>query len=181
MCAELRDPEGTVIAGPACSTNLDFTAIGPLTKNGVYQLVVTEQFNDQTVSHTLSLQCIAGACGPRPPNCIVEPSLADRNLTLTFTLGTPEQALWHVSLAAVGRTIPLWTTPIGPLEPPATHPVTIPNVPNLGRVGLLSTLTTNVGLICADFKTIDSGPASPGGKMPTPEELERLVGNIRPQ
>jgi hypothetical protein len=180
MCTEIRDPDGTLISGPACSTNLDFNPIGPLTKSGTYQVFVTEQFNDQTVTHSLSIQCISGTCRPRPPNCIVDPSLTGRNLTLNFTLGTPEQALWHVSLAAVGRTIPLWTAPLGPIEPPEPHQVNFSGVPNLGKAGFLSTLTTNAGITCWDFKTIDTGPVPPGGKVLAPEEVENFFrGRLR--
>lgn len=172
-CLEVRAPDNSEVESQSCgSIDLPLS----LTISGTYQLIVTEQSNDQTVQYNLSFNCLSGSCPNRPPSCFVDPSLVGNILTLDFTLGTAEPAQWHIALAALGTTFRLWTLPLPVLDPPIAAPFSIPGFPSLGRVGFLSTLTTAAGITCSDFKTVDTG--GPAVEM-TVHGLENLLGRSR--
>jgi hypothetical protein len=60
-CVELWAPAGGRIGGPACST-LGARIDATLNTTGVYVVRLSEQFNDQTVSYSIDLQCVSGQC-----------------------------------------------------------------------------------------------------------------------
>jgi hypothetical protein len=88
-------------------------------------------------------------------------SFTDSTLSLEFTLGTQEPVTWNVWLTAQNELIRLLSLPLGVLAPPVSVPVTLPFIPPLGTVGILTTLTTpDQGIICSEFATVDTGPVS---------------------
>jgi hypothetical protein len=168
LCAEVRAPDNSVLAGHACGIPGVQFDIGPLAQAGIHQIVVSEQNNDATLSFNLSLICLSGTCAPRPPTCLVTPSyasnalVAGNTLTLDFLVGTPEPVEWHLAMLAVGSTFTLWKIPLPAIEPPASFAVPITDFPPLGRIGFLSTYTTASGLTCTDLKLVDTGPIPTG-------------------
>ncbi len=84
-CFELRGPDNAVVVALTCS-NIDLT-VG-LAMTGPYQIIVTEQANNQTFTYNVSLTCVSGVCPDPPPACIVDPEYAGTTLTLNFTVGT---------------------------------------------------------------------------------------------
>jgi hypothetical protein len=96
-------------------------------------------------------------------------------LTLDFQLGTQEPATWNIWLTAQNEIIRLLSLPLGVLDPPVSVPFTIPFVPALGTVGVLTTLTTpERGIICSAFETVETGPSS-GGAAASVHELQDVL------
>lgn len=104
----------------------------------------------------------AGKCKTLPPCTLsLEAQHADSTLSLAFTLGTQEPAIWTVWLTAQNEIVRLLSLPLGVLEPPVSVPFMLPFVPSLGTVGILTTLTTpDLGILCSEFATVDTGPVS---------------------
>lgn len=70
------------------------------------------------------------------------------NLSLDFTIGTPEAVTWGNYLVLTSpsvRVIPLWTVPLTVLDPPISLPLAFP-LPSVGVVGIYSGLFTAGGL-----------------------------------
>ena len=170
-CGEIRSPDDTILVPLACAGTLNLNS-GPLPVSGVYQVVITEQFNDANVSFNLSLNCLTGACPNPPPTCIVDPSFVGTTLLLDFTIGTPESSRWSTAILAFATSYPLFARNLGTIDPPISGPIAIPNFPSVGRIGVLSTLTTAAGLTCSSLATVDTG-------LPTsdvdPATLERSL------
>ena len=97
-------------------------------------------------------------------------------MTLNVIVGAADPAKWHMALAAGGTTFPLCTLPLPALDPPFSGPLSIPAFPSLGPVGFLSTLTTAEGIICHDFKTLDTGLSE---SPLTVESVRGLLESIR--
>ena len=59
----------------------------------------------------------------------------------------------------------LFSAPLGVTDPPINTSITETLAPS-GTVGVLATLTTpELGIICSDFKTVESGPLGFGVKL----------------
>jgi hypothetical protein len=98
-----------------------------------------------------------------PCTLSLETALTDGTLALAFTIGTKEPATWNVWLTAQNEIVRLLSLPLGVLDPPVLVPFTLPFVPPLGAVGVLTTLTTpERGIICSEFATVETGPVSEG-------------------
>jgi predicted outer membrane repeat protein len=108
--------------------------------------------NPATVSITVM------AASP-PCTLTVELGYASDTLTMSFEIGTLEPATWNVWLSYQNRMITIRSSPIPVVDPPVTGSLTITR-PNLGTVGVLTTLTTAEGIICSEWETINTGPAT---------------------
>ena len=62
-CLELRDPDGTTIANPCGNSRIN---TGPLSEPGTYQLLVSAQNNNGTVTFNLSLERLFPLRSPTP-------------------------------------------------------------------------------------------------------------------
>ena len=119
----------------------------------------------------------------------VIPSLGDAcGVTLTYTSGTLEldfqvatsaPATWNVWLSVQDFTVPFWSIPLPVIDPPLPVNIPIPGFPQIGTVGFLTTLTRagGEGIVCSDWKTIDTGPSA---VSPTAEELKQLFRRHAP-
>ncbi len=87
--------------------------------------------------------------------CDVDLSHTDGTLTLHFELRTPEIALWNVWFVIGAVTVPVLSVPVGAIG--WTISISIPEMPEFGRIGVLTTLTTTQGITAADWATIDTG------------------------
>ena len=172
-CFELLAPNRTAVVPLTCG-NIDLNP-GPLPLTGVYQIVVTEQANNQTYTYNLSLTCVSGECPDPPPACLIDPSYAGNTLTLNFTVGTAQPTQWHFAALAFGSVITLWKVALPRIDPAVSFPLAIPGVPHVGTIGFMSTFTGSGGLVCTDLKTVDTGPLTTGV---TPELLKRTLGVI---
>lgn len=113
--------------------------------------------------------------------CVLDLTLtySDSTLTIDFLAGTSVPATWNVWLSILNFTFPLWSVPIPAIDPPVDVPVPIPGFPNIGVVGVLTTLTTSEkGIICSDWETVDTGPIPNTEAVPTPGELKNLFKNF---
>ena len=89
-------------------------------------------------------------------------------------MGTTDPATWNVWMSVQTLTFPLWSIPLPPIDPPISAPVPLPEFPQLGSIGVLTTLTTpTVGIICSDWQTVDTGTPA---VMPSARELKELFG-----
>lgn len=98
---------------------------------------------------------------PPVANCNLDLGLSVTGSTLNmdFTVGISTPAIWNVYLRVYGIFIPLWSIPLPAIDPPIAIPVPIPGFPTLGEVGIFTLLATPAdGIICFDWKTVDTGP-----------------------
>ena len=94
-------------------------------------------------------------------------------LEMDFEVGTTVPATWNVWISIQTlRPFRLWSSVLPPIDPPIAIPVPLPGFPQLGSIGILTTLTTpGEGIICSDWETVDTGtPAS----APSARELREL-------
>jgi hypothetical protein len=173
-CFELRAPDNATLVALTCS-NIDLNP-GPLPLTGVYQIIVTEQANNQLFTYNLSLTCVSGDCPDPPPVCLANPSFAGNTLTMDFVVGTPEPTEWHLAILALGRSFTLWKIQLPVIDPAVTASVPIVGFPAIGTVALLSTFTDSSGLVCTDLKTVDTGPM---GAAVTPLQLRQYLEQDR--
>jgi uncharacterized repeat protein (TIGR03803 family) len=83
-------------------------------------------------------------------------------LYLGFTLMTKSPATWRTWLAVPGPpvlTAQLWSVPIPAVEPAVFTSAPIPAFPHIGRLFVLTALSTASGAVCADWKMVDTGAA----------------------
>jgi hypothetical protein len=94
-----------------------------------------------------------------PPPCTLSLSVAHFGGTLfgEFMLGTEVSATWNVWVIYRDDVMLLHSSIAGVTDPPAVIPVEVPGVLSLGTVGFLTTLTTDAGVICSDWETVDTG------------------------
>ncbi len=84
-------------------------------------------------------------------------SFVGDTLNMGFYLGTQEPATWNVYLSVFDVLVPLFSIPLPALDQPISVPISIPGFPDLGGIGVLTTLTTADGIICSDWETVDTG------------------------
>ena len=104
--------------------------------------------------------------GPQD-ECILEQELTfgGGSLTMGYLVGTQVQATWTVWLVLLNPpfAIPLWSVPLPILHPPITPDVSF-LLAGFGTVAAFTVLTTsNDGVICSDWDTVNTGPPSEGG------------------
>ena len=90
-------------------------------------------------------------------------SYTSGTLNMDFNLGLSTPATWNVYLSVANVAVPLFSIPLPTIDPPISAPLSIPGFPDLGGIGVLTTLTTPVnGIICSDWLTVDiSSPVNP--------------------
>ena len=89
----------------------------------------------------------------------LHPSCSAGELTLDYTIGCPEPAVWAnylVLLAPAFQVVELWTVTLPAVDPPAEVPITFP-VPDLGTVGIWTGLFTEGGTQGVDLEWVDTG------------------------
>jgi len=106
-----------------------------------------------------------GLVDSEDPDCIVEFTLeleavyVAGELSLSFSLGTPEPATWAnyliLTYPAV-QIIPLWSVPLPVIDPPIEIPVAFP-LPSIGWVGIYTSLFTAAGPEAVDLAWVDTG------------------------
>ena len=146
QCIELRAPDNSVVVPLTCA-GIDLNP-GALPLTGVYQIIVTEQANNQTFTYSLSLTCVSGECPDPPPVCLVNPSFTGNTLTLDLAVGSPQPTEWHVAMLAIGSTFTLWKVALPVIDPAVTASLPVAGFPALGMIGFLSTFTDDSGLVC---------------------------------
>jgi hypothetical protein len=127
-------------------------------------------------SYTVRIDCISGPCAP--PDCTLEvaPTFNAGTLTLGLQLGNRfGAASWNMWLSLSNQTVPLWSIPIGNVDPVASFSLPIAGFPHLGGVAFFSTITTSArGIVCMDAETVDTGAIASGVAMPSAAELRQL-------
>lgn len=181
-CVDVYSPSGSKLVGPFC-TSVSGALEPHLTQTGLHVIVATELASDETVEYGLTVQCILGSCAP--PDCTIEldPSYTGGTLNLGFYLGNkPPSATWSVWLSVLNFTIPVWSVPLpSPVDPPIPLSVPIAGFPNLGKVGILTTISqAGSGIACSDWETVDTGAAALAGQPPAEEDIRKLVQRQRP-
>ena len=80
-------------------------------------------------------------------------------LTMGFTLKTPTPATWSTWLVPFsGGAANLWSVPIlTPVSPAIAFDLPFARFPAIGDVLALTTLTTQAGIACADWKVVNTG------------------------
>lgn len=126
-----------------------------------YEGTITE--DQRGVSRPQEAACDIGAFElEQMPNCALDLTLdyANDDLTLSFEMGTMQPARWQVF--QVRQTVKtIYDTSLQIIDPPITVSLTIPGVPHVGTIGILTTLSTaQDGILCSDFETVDTGPGT---------------------
>ena len=95
------------------------------------------------------------------PPCTLELQLsfAAGTLLMDFVVGTTTPAVFNawMFLLSGSVVVPLWSLEIPVIDPPIAAPVPIPGFPNVGIVGVLTTVHTTEGPVCSDFQIVDTG------------------------
>jgi len=160
-------PGGAAVVGLTCT----LSGVGQTTiqadvtpaVNGSHVIIVDTQANDDTLNFDLNVTCVSapGTCGSPPPVCSLADALqydaTSGTLTMNFKVGTPVAATWNAWLTYQNTITNLFT-----LSQPVTNPpVAITKTTSLakmGRIGVLSTLTTPIkGITCSNFAQISTG------------------------
>jgi hypothetical protein len=99
---------------------------------------------------------------------------------MDFFGGTSVPATWNILGFILIETYPYQSIPVSIIEPPVSVSFSIPGIPSLGTIGVLTTLTTpEKGVICSDWETVDTGPISTTESVPTPGELKDSFKNYQ--
>ncbi len=78
------------------------------------------------------------------------------NLNMNFTVGSMSPATWNISLFVFDIFVPIISTQLPSIDPPIAVPISLP-LPQLGVMGVLTTLTTSAGgIICSDWATVNT-------------------------
>jgi hypothetical protein len=90
----------------------------------------------------------------------VNPTFSGGTLTIGMHLGNRlPSATWNLSLVVSTQTVRLVSTSIPTIDPVVAFSLPIPGVPNLGRVGVMSTITTPaLGVACIDTEAVNTAP-----------------------
>ena len=95
-----------------------------------------------------------------PPPCELDLGLhhSANRLTLQLGLGATVPTTWSIALSVGDDTVPIVREPLPEIDPPVSFAFSIP-FPDLGRVGVLSSLSTpSGGIVCDVWKTVDTSP-----------------------
>jgi len=111
-------------------------------------------------SYTVEIQCLQGPCSP--PDCVVEvnPTFNAGTLTIGMHLGNRlPSATFNLSIVVSTQTVRLLSSPIPMIDPVIAFSLPVPGVPNIGRVAVMSTVTTpSLGVACIDTETVSTAP-----------------------
>lgn len=148
----------------------------PITETGDHTIQLRPyRSNMDPFGYTIRIDCLSGPCAP--PDCTleIEPTFADTTLTLDLTVGNRlSSASWHVWLWVLNETVRLWSFPIGVISPDLHFAVPIPGFPSLGKVAILSSITTPTGgIACFDAETVDTGSVAGSASIPSASEILR--------
>ena len=104
----------------------------------------------------------------------------DGTLTMDFELGTREPTMWGTWTLIPGFGVfPMWSTPLPfSVDPAESFPISIPGIPPLGTIGILTALITSEGIICSDWETVNTGSTS-SSEIPSIEKLRELFPRAR--
>lgn len=94
--------------------------------------------------------------------CTLNLNLSSTNgtLNLDFEVGTQEPANWNAWLTSQDDIDRILFVELPVIDPPISFPLSLPFFPQLGTVGVLTTLTTpDKGIVCSDFETVNTGIA----------------------
>ena len=105
--------------------------------------------------------------------CDLSLTYAGGALDIGFQLATSAPVTWNAWLSLQSSTVRLWSLPLPVIDPAIFRNIHVPDFPQSGRVGFLTTMTRpDAGIVCSDWQTIDTGsaPASPAAA----ELIERV-------
>jgi hypothetical protein len=89
--------------------------------------------------------------------CKLKLSFSNGGLTVGFGLKAPSPLTWNVWLSSGNRMDRLWSLPIGTIDTELTFDVSAPGIPSVGRIGIVTTLVDQNGIVCKGFEAIDTG------------------------
>jgi hypothetical protein len=106
------------------------------------------------------------------PTCAIDVSVVDGALSLNFEIATTEATRWNFWVSAFSRNTRIWSERLPLVDPARAVSLQIPDFPNLGTMGFLTTLVTSKGIVCSDWKVADTGiPGGPGSRSVDLREL----------
>ncbi len=173
VCVTVYSPSGALIT-PSVGTEGGCTGIGYVgglpyvqidftpTENGTYMAFVSVAGNDATQSYSLEVSCVVGKCkNIPPPPCTLKDTAAynatSSTLTMNFTVGNTSAATWNAWLTDQNTITQLFSMSQPITNPPVAITKTA-SLPEEGKVGVLSTLTTPTqGIICSSWMQIATG------------------------
>jgi hypothetical protein len=174
VCLELLGPDGEPVVPATCGEFSAQLANVVLNANGTHALVISDSGLDTTFPYNLTMVCQAGTC-PKLPVCDLGLSYASGTLNINATLRTVTPATWNLFFVMQNLAMALISTPTGVIDPARQFSIPVPGFPHVGTIGFLSTLTTNDGIVCSDWETVNTGPPSDPTRALTPEQLRALI------
>ena len=98
-------------------------------------------------------------------------SYSSGTLTMSFDIGETQPVKWNAWTVIGTAVTPVISTTLPALKRPHAFTKSLPGIPKVGNVGISSTLSTSTaGLLCSDFKVINTS-----GAGPSVEGLWRMV------
>ena len=83
-------------------------------------------------------------------------------LTLGFKIESKVATTWNALAVGLFGSANLWSVPIPAVAPPASLTLPIPGVPPIGTIGVFTSLSTpSKGVVCFDWKTVNTSAAAP--------------------
>jgi len=83
-------------------------------------------------------------------------------LTLGFSIKTAIPVVWNVWIGWQNSFVPLWSVEIPAVPTAVSFALPIPGVPPMGNIAVLTTMSSaTYGLMCGDWKMVDTGGVGP--------------------
>ena len=122
--------------------------------DGTFWIAYTGHTNNlgfQMANFTLSGQALQG--------CTLDLNLgyAGSTLSMNFIISTEAAMTFNVWISFLNTIIPLGPIPLPALPSPTPISVPIPNFPQLGTIGVLTTINSTDGILCSDWEVVETG------------------------
>ena len=111
-------------------------------------------------------------------SCALDVSLDYDNgdLHVRFDIGSPTPAFWNIWVVIQNRAVRIRSIPLPAIDPANFISATIPQFPQVGGFGILSTMTTpNKGVRCSDWQVVDTGSTS---RIAISDAIQRLIDGL---
>ena len=90
--------------------------------------------------------------------CTVLGDFAAGTLTVNFDLAPDVPVNWNFGIFVLNFYVPVWSIPLGVIDPVASFPIPFPAFPSLGTIVVVSSFTTPTDVVCFDFDLVDTSP-----------------------
>lgn len=140
------------------------------------------QYNSPGAQHGVMGNMVIYTHVTDPPDCTVsmETSYAEDTLNMLFYLGALSQANWDLWMITGSEVIPLVSSrPLPVLDPMEKMFFSIPAFPHLGKVVLVTSVSTpEDGILCSYWDAVDTGPVAAGATAAGARLVEQALSQL---